>query len=476
MKILSCSLQNFASYESLEFDFSNQGLCLIEGPTGSGKSTLCDFIPWILFGKTAKNGSVDEILSWPGDKVTSGTIYFEDGLEITRIRGPKAKDNDLYFLYENDTGTVSAQRGKDLQDTQKLINNLLGVDSDLYLAGAYFHEFSQTAQFFNTTAKNRREILEQLTDLSLAIKLHSNINENTKTLAKEVFDIQTKVKIISSNIDQLNSLQESENTRAERWEASHKKTIEHTVACYDKFEKGRKKLLSNKCGACGTVLSEPKELVDYSENPHLARLSELESEKNPHAGAVKDFTGAIKNKNDELLVLKNKENELEIKYCDLEILEDIVSDFRSTIVRNAISYVETTTNTLLTDHFDAEIKMTMSAEDADKIQVEITKDGNKCVYNQLSKGQRQILKLCFGVAVMKCVSNNSGIKFHQVWFDEALDGLDETMKAKAFGLLNTLQLEYESIFVVEHSNELKAMFNTKYHVKLINGSSQIEKA
>jgi len=59
VKILSCVLENFASYERLEFDFSPQGLTLIEGPTGSGKSTLCDAIPWILFGRTAKDGALD---------------------------------------------------------------------------------------------------------------------------------------------------------------------------------------------------------------------------------------------------------------------------------------------------------------------------------------------------------------------------------------------------------------------------------
>lgn len=77
---------------------------------------------------------------------------------------------------------------------------------------------------------------------------------------------------------------------------------------------------------------------------------------------------------------------------------------------------------------------------------------------------------------MQAVSNYSGIKFQQVFFDEALDGLDETLKAKAHGLLSTLEQEYESIFVVEHSEGLKSMFTNQFRVELVNGNSIIEKS
>src|ERR1700733_2695413 len=100
MKILSASVQNFASYKKLDFEFDGQGLALVAGPTGSGKSTLCDVVPWVLFGRTSKGGTVDEVLSWPGDEITSGVITIDDRsgrpFSITRTRGSKPKDNDLF--------------------------------------------------------------------------------------------------------------------------------------------------------------------------------------------------------------------------------------------------------------------------------------------------------------------------------------------------------------------------------------------
>ena len=187
MKVWSCQLENFASYKELDFQFDETGLILISGPTGSGKSTLCDALPWILFSKTAKGGTVDEIINWTSEEPTKGTVFVtvpEGDFIITRIRGKKAKDNDLYFADRNFPGNVT--RGKDLNDTQLLINNLLGLTAELYLSGSYFHEFSQTAQFFTTTPKNRRTICEQIVDLSLAKKLQTNTKDNTKTVKESL--------------------------------------------------------------------------------------------------------------------------------------------------------------------------------------------------------------------------------------------------------------------------------------------------
>jgi len=124
MRIISCTAENFASYKKLEFSFDSEGLALIQGATGSGKSTLCDLVPWVLFGKTAKGGAADEVISWNNKGITKSLITIETKpgviYDITRIRGNKS--NDLYFT--DAFINQSPVRGKDLADTQKMINNL----------------------------------------------------------------------------------------------------------------------------------------------------------------------------------------------------------------------------------------------------------------------------------------------------------------------------------------------------------------
>ena len=462
---------NFGSYKSVEFDFQNQGLTLIAGPTGAGKSTLMDATPWCMFGGTAKGGNVDEVCSWNSKEKTYGVVYLEGGLEIHRARNP----NDLYIIQENDTGTVSAQRGKDLKDTQKLIDNLLGIDYDTYLAGAYFHEFSQTAQFFTTTAKIRRQICEQIVDLSMAKKLTENISKKSKELEKTRFDIAVGINELRIEISTLECIKETEEARKNRWEIEHKSTAKYITDLYNKFESNRKQTISKKCSLCKTILEHPYEVVDTSENPYLERLEEVKRAKNPYKLSTKNYSDEIAAKSVKLAKQKETEESLNDQQNDLDILQDVTAAFRSTLIINTIEYIENSTNDILSRHFDAEIQVSFNAADNDKLEVLIYKDGNEASFTQLSKGQRQLLKLAFGVSVMKGVSNHKGVHFSQIFFDEALDGLDETLKIKAYDLLQELSKYHESVFVVEHSEALKAMFENSYSVRLENGQSQIEK-
>ena len=201
MRLISASLENFASYKTLDFDFTNKGLVLIQGPNGAGKSTLCDVIPWILFGRTAKNGPVDDILPWSGETPTKGTLRLEhNGQEITVSRC--RKPNDLYI--NQDT------RGKDIPDTQRLINRLLGLDVDYFLSAAYFHEFSQTSTFFTTTPKVRRLISEQLVDLTLAKSLQTKVATekkviNIKVLEADATTLESQTKFLKTHIQAIGS-------------------------------------------------------------------------------------------------------------------------------------------------------------------------------------------------------------------------------------------------------------------------------
>lgn len=500
MRVIACNLTNFASYEKLNFYFDKQGLTLIQGPTGSGKSTLCDAIPWILFGKTAKGGAVDEVLSWPGDKITKGTLFLADAVIIVRKRGPSPKDNDLYF-YNNDTAEI---RGKDMLDTQKLINSLIGMDYDMYLAGSYFHEFSQTAQFFVTTAKNRRALCEQIVDLSLAKKLQVLISNKKKADSDELKQTKTQMYTLTANIDLLKRMLLAETVKHGAWAENQKKRkaiLEHK---YDNFESDKAKEIERlilmdkltntftddpeKCPTCGYLGSKPlprplpnnvyKDQINREKrkvNTYIEQLADLELETNPHDDAAKNTSLEIVQKETTQKELQTKIDKLTLTVDDLELLAQVTDDYRSVSIANTIKDVEAYTNQLLTNHFDSECKVEFEVADADKLDVTIYKDGNLATYFQLSKGQRGLLKLCFGVAVMRAVANHNGLSFNVAMFDESIEGFSDELKGKAYGLFETLSLEYGSVFVVDHSESFKALFNNSYNVRLVDGKSEIEK-
>lgn len=577
MKILSISLKNFASYEELRFDFNDPGLTAISGPTGSGKSTLCDAIPWILFGVTSKNGKVDDVKSWSNQDGTAGRLFLElnnKKYSIYRRRGPGI-DKDLTFAV-NDTPESFALniRGKDLIDTQDQINQLLGMTAETYLAGAYFHEFSQTAQFFNTTAKNRRLITEQLVDLSLPNLLQKNLSKQSKDTKQIIEKLESSItnkiefhsyliKHLGSVVNNIESwdqkqkllMADTEN-KSKNFEADKLDTIKllttkqtstridkkhniesinreikeltHQIRDLDKLtllqtevEKSIEEMKQDKCTECSAPkrmhetmvatknlydlkqeqskstqaqlridglenrLKKIKEQTDpYSliieqekarKSTYLEQLENLKYEINPFLEQEKN---TIQQVADSELKLKEEETRLQalkVEQSDLELLLEVTETLRNTIISNAIGYLEKSTNSLIEEYFAGELRIKLSASESDKLEVNITKDGNQASFSQLSKGQRQLLKLAFGVSVMSAVSNYSGVNFNCVWFDEALDGMDDNTKIMAFDLLNSLTNKYESIFVVDHSETFKSLFSNKYEVQLINGSSRVEK-
>ncbi len=520
MRILSVSLENFASYGKLDFTFDDKGLALVQGPTGAGKSTLMDAITWILFGQTSKGGKVDEVLSWPGDQQTAGTIIFElhtVKFAITRTRKP----NDLYWRTQ-DNSEANPSRGKDLIDTQRLINQALGFDYDLYMASAYFHEFSQTANFFSTTAKNRREITEQLVDLSLATDLQLKAKERLKAINKDLTKEQSKLTVEEIKLQMLQTSYKYELAKSTAWESTKDTKVAALKVQYEEFEDRRNMDLDSSRRAIQVHKEFIKEVVDCSNKVHTCetcgqnlpsegieayaaqvqlnqqseakielhrnKIKEIKLRINPYEQQIKSAVDTEINPYSPQTILHNK---TEIKSSldkiqsgingynqtieDLELLQQVLDDYRSITIQNSIKSIETRTNSYLNDYFDGEFRVEFVAEDKDKLEVNIFKDGNECSYTQLSKGQRCLLKLAFGVSVMESAANHNNLWFSQVFFDEALSGLDETMKSKAFRLLQNITPTDGAVYVIDHSEGFKQLFDTVYNVSLVNGKSQLEK-
>ena len=199
MKLLLGRYTNFCSYSSLEVDFSSLGLACIYGETGAGKSTLMDMPCWCLFGITSKGGSVDEVRSWFSTGTTEGeqSVQCPGGKIITvvRVRGGGAK-NDLYWIEDGYT-----HRGKDITETQKLLELCLGVTSELYLLSSYLSQFSEVGNFFIAKAKDRREVLEKIVDLSFPIHIGEASSECKKEIKNELKSLELEEAKIIGRLD-----------------------------------------------------------------------------------------------------------------------------------------------------------------------------------------------------------------------------------------------------------------------------------
>lgn len=535
MRLLKVEVTNFGSYPNLEFTFENQGLSLIHGATGSGKSTLQDAPTWCLFGVTAKNGSVDDIRSWTNpNEPTTGAITVVlpsyDVLTITRIRG-KSSQNDLYWTENEDLTPI---RGKDITETQKLLEGRLGVSKEVYLAAAYYNEFSSTANFFTANAKDRRSLFEKLSNLELPTVLSERITSARKDVKKTIITVSEGHNKAIGRLEQLKETERTSKRDVKDWAEKQKATIEAFQVKSKNFEidKANKiqKLLkesqsfedarnhkiektielletanyhinhnTSECEACGqpnktyttnllnkqkleSELQHLKTKVDPSvtarihlegeQNTYEEKIKLEESRENPFEKVIERVQRTLPQLESDVQAQKSQLQDLQKRYNSLSHLLDLTSILRGELLVKSVEQIELETNRYLETYFDSELRVSFSL-DGDDLETGVQKNSYDCVFNQLSKGQRSLLKLCFSVSVMNIASNKIGTHLNTLLFDEALDGLDNDLKVKAFNLFSELGKSHETVLVIEHNNELKNLFNKQYHVTLINDESNI---
>lgn len=571
MRLLNCSVENFGSYASLEFDFDNHGLALIQGATGSGKSTLFDIPTWCLFGVTAKNGTVDEVRSWTSpDRPTQVMLRLEIGGEIvvvTRVRGTSGQ-NDLRWVEKNCLNSI---RGKDMAETQKLLNQRLGIDEDLYLSAAYFCEFSPTYGFFSANAKGRRALFEKVADLSLPVRLSEAAAKRQKELKKLLTECNKKLAGATATARAEYESYQSSGEYFNAWAEKHERELSDLQTCADnfdmekastvdslqtkcdRFEQDRAdrleklaakavakedalvelgdlrdlvltkeqalKSVGGKCESCGAPknhaqreeiqgqisrarvkvakLEAEKDILDglirqiegiqaeenpypeqlaaakKMENRYLAQLKQAKTADNPHEAQMDKFYARWEAAEANVGQLTSLVAQQNAEALTLSQLTDLSLDLRGALLQKAVAEAERRTNTSLDSYFDAELRVKFELEGSDNLDVAIYKNGYSCTYRQLSKGQRSLLRLCFSVSIMQMASHQSGVHFDQLFFDEPTDGCDVAMKQKAFGLLEKLSSEHDSVFAIEHSTELKSSFTKAFNVELAGDLSTI---
>jgi DNA repair exonuclease SbcCD ATPase subunit len=534
VNLLKAEVTNFGSYKQLSFDFRDQGLALVYGATGAGKSTLQDIPTWILFGMTAKDGNVDDVRSWTSsEEPTVGRLEIairESQINITRIRGSSTQ-NDLFWIED---GEIYC--GKDITETQKLLNQRLAIDPYLYTIAAYYNEFSPTGAFFTAKASDRRQLLENLANLNLPVLLLDRIANVKKETKKEFTKILEKYNREEGRLEQLRRSKSSLKRDAESWSQAQIRALEELqvkhasfedekrekikVAQFklDKFESNRQATIrkyekdfqrkvdnfkSEKvCPKCGDIrdkdsneLLEIKE--DYNhlvttqqnqENPHVKEIDILTQQKNPYKITLD--SEEIKENPFRLQLIKIEEDikESESSHNDLKTSIDLMNhklssltqlalitdELRSHLIATTVKTIESQVNQYLESYFDSEIRVMFNIESGDKLEILLWKSGYECSYKQLSKGQRSLLKLCFSIAAMRAASNKIGMQFSTLMFDEALDGLDTTLKLKAFGLFSELSKEHQTILVIDHNEDLQSLFYKKFHVTIEEDTSSIE--
>ena len=174
---MDLQLTNFRCYTDRHFNFP-QGVILIDGPSGKGKSTLFQAIKYALYG------SVKNVCRY-GEKKTSVRLKALE-LDILRTNIPaRLVVHHKERMYED-------------LEAQEMINKRFGRQFDItsYMAQ------KGTSQFFTLSGAEKLGLLEELSlsgDERIA-SLKSSVQKDIKEIRSKLIEEQAQVKILERQI------------------------------------------------------------------------------------------------------------------------------------------------------------------------------------------------------------------------------------------------------------------------------------
>ena len=381
----SLRLKNFRSWKELELDnLDSQGLTLIQGDNGSGKSSLRQAIEYLLLDTTSDNVPLDE---FPRDKNTDcmlQCVVEKDNrlITITKYRNHSEYTNKTILDIDGDDSLTTSDRRK----TQEKIEEVLGINRDNIFISTIFSQNSLS--FGEASETKRKDILYDAQELSKYSKyedkaksLAANCSqrivwnedkvENLKFTLKEKkekikliedkynnFDSEKRKEIASLLIEKQSLVEEDTSELEEALKESYKEVkeevsqdrinsiqeklhniksdIKYSLTTIEKYQREMERVGDGICpifkDTCGRLVEEREEVVSEFkpkielEQAKVNELSSIRDKVKVKLEAMEDLNNSIQEENERI---KSKINNLVFKINEVEVRNKIIPEQRN---------------------------------------------------------------------------------------------------------------------------------------------------
>lgn len=211
MILKELTLNNFLSHENTKINFLDTEKLLLEGKSGSGKSSITEAILWVLYGKSRTD---NRSLIRSGEKSATVSLKLGLGSEayvITRSVSDKGKNTLIVTKNTGAEGQFLPIGTTGLKDTQAWIEkDLLKASYELFTNSIAYPQESENS-FVKANASKRKDLLLEIVRAGnfdelyeKARKFISNLElENAVTLSKisSLEEAIKRNKVIASSLD-----------------------------------------------------------------------------------------------------------------------------------------------------------------------------------------------------------------------------------------------------------------------------------
>lgn len=254
--IKAIKIEHFQSWKELEVSFE-EGTTLVSGSNvddntaeGSGKSAIFNAITWCLWGRLPKDTNIDDVISI-GQKDCIVAVILEDGHTIVRSRSPN--DLVIHVHYACDaTDNPTELRGKDMKDTQKMINDLVGMSFETFCQSIYFPQ-NYEKKFITANEEEKAKILSEIQDLTIFDRASKKSNDKFKfneiqleKVKLSIVSIEREYSSLKSQLATLEELEKKFNVQKELGTADFKKRIDSNAVSIANLQKSITELPSHK--------------------------------------------------------------------------------------------------------------------------------------------------------------------------------------------------------------------------------------
>jgi len=183
----SLEIVNFGSWTHGLLPLDNQGLVLIKGPTGSGKSTIAfKALYWVITGELPEGSQADEVINESIKKNTAVKLKWEfdkNKYELARYRKHVQWKNKVVLLKNNKR---FGDKDSKIKTINRIVFDLLGLDKDTLLKVLLFMQ-RDSKRFPALTDSAQKQYIETISALYI-LPYAEQISKKRLQKSKELVD------------------------------------------------------------------------------------------------------------------------------------------------------------------------------------------------------------------------------------------------------------------------------------------------